>query len=166
MADDVSPGSRPRYKTRSASISAPASTSMENVLMPTATGTSTPEGSGTPGYRRRKATRSQSARITGARSVSKVQIANIPQCCIIDTIELLSGGCILIESLGNDQECIVRHDGNWIRDTNGDNILLTNRRVSTRYRFKLPPENTKWILFTRRISFTWIATASLGQASQ
>lgn len=44
---------------------------MENVLMPTsATGTNTPDGGGTPGYRRRKATRSQSARITGARSVS------------------------------------------------------------------------------------------------
>lgn len=72
MADDVSPGPRPRYKTRSASISAPASTSMENVLMPTAvSGTGTPDGGGTPGYRRRKpATRSQSARITGARSVS------------------------------------------------------------------------------------------------
>lgn len=68
MADDVSPGPRPRYKTRSASISAPASESMENVLMPTAS-TGTPEGSG---YRRRKpATRSQSARITGARSVRK-----------------------------------------------------------------------------------------------
>lgn len=71
MADDVSPGPRPRYKTRSASISAPASTSMENVLMPNAaSGQGTPDG-GTPGYRRRKpATRSQSARITGARSVS------------------------------------------------------------------------------------------------
>lgn len=71
MAEDVSPGPRPRYKSRSASISAPASTSMENVLMPTpVSGTGTPDG--TPGYRRRKpATRSQSARITGARSVSE-----------------------------------------------------------------------------------------------
>lgn len=75
MADDVSPGGpRPRYKTRSASISAPGSTSMENVLMPTAAsggGGGAAGDGGTPGYRRRKpATRSQSARITGARSVS------------------------------------------------------------------------------------------------
>lgn len=70
MADDVSPGVRPRYKTRSASISAPTSTSMENVLVPPSGAN---EGGGTPGYRRRKpATRSQSARITsGARSVRR-----------------------------------------------------------------------------------------------
>lgn len=89
MADDVSPGPRPRYKTRSASISAPASTSMENVLMPnTVSGTGTAGAGaagdgGTPGYRRRKpATRSQSARITGARSVSKFAKQ---WCYIIDT---------------------------------------------------------------------------------
>lgn len=57
----------PRVKTRSASISAPNSGSLETILNP-------PSGNGTPdiGYqRRRPATRTQSARITGARSVSR-----------------------------------------------------------------------------------------------
>lgn len=57
----------PRVKTRSASISAPTSGSLETILNP-------PSSNGTPeiGYqRRRPATRTQSARITGARSVSK-----------------------------------------------------------------------------------------------
>lgn len=56
----------PRVKTRSASISAPTSGSLETILNP-------PSSNGTPeiGYqRRRPATRTQSARITGARSVS------------------------------------------------------------------------------------------------
>lgn len=55
-----------RQKTRSASISAPSSASLETILNP-------PSSNGTPdiGYqRRRPATRTQSARITGARSVS------------------------------------------------------------------------------------------------
>lgn len=55
----------PRVKTRSASISAPTSGSLETILNP-------PSSNGTPeiGYqRRRPATRTQSARITGARSV-------------------------------------------------------------------------------------------------
>lgn len=57
-----------RHKTRSASICAPASGSLETILNPPS-GSGTPE-SGTPGYqRRRPATRTQSARITGARSV-------------------------------------------------------------------------------------------------
>lgn len=57
----------PRVKTRSASISAPTSGSLETILNP-------PSSNGTPeiGYqRRRPATRTQSARITGARSVSQ-----------------------------------------------------------------------------------------------
>lgn len=61
--------STPRVKTRSASISAPTSGSLETILNP-------PSNNGTPeiGYqRRRPATRTQSARITGARSVSKKQ---------------------------------------------------------------------------------------------
>lgn len=58
----------PRVKTRSASISAPTSGSLETILNP-------PSSNGTPeiGYqRRRPATRTQSARITGARSVSAI----------------------------------------------------------------------------------------------
>ncbi|XP_055316265.1 uncharacterized protein LOC129575989 [Sitodiplosis mosellana] len=57
----------PRVKTRSASISAPTSGSLETILNP-------PSSNGTPeiGYqRRRPATRTQSARITGARSVRR-----------------------------------------------------------------------------------------------
>lgn len=60
----------PRVKTRSASISAPTSGSLETILNP-------PTSNGTPeiGYqRRRPATRTQSARITGARSVCKKMI--------------------------------------------------------------------------------------------
>lgn len=59
-----------RQKTRSASISAPSSGSLETILNP-------PPSNGTPdiGYqRRRPATRTQSARITGARSVSQTKI--------------------------------------------------------------------------------------------
>lgn len=59
-----------RHKTRSASICAPSSGSLETILNPPS-GSGTPDN-GTPGYqRRRPATRSQSARITGARSVSQ-----------------------------------------------------------------------------------------------
>lgn len=61
---------RPPYKTRSASISAPGHSSMETIINPPSGGGGTPEG-GTPGYRRRRqATRSQSARITAPRNVS------------------------------------------------------------------------------------------------
>lgn len=67
--DDFAPQARSRYKTRSASICAPASASLETIINPPS-GSGTPE-SGTPGYRRRKpASRTQSARITGPRSVS------------------------------------------------------------------------------------------------
>ena len=65
MAYETPPHGRP--KTRSASICAPASGSLETILNQ---GSGTPEN-GTPGYqRRRPATRTQSARITGGRSVS------------------------------------------------------------------------------------------------
>ncbi|XP_058055029.1 GTP-binding protein REM 2 isoform X1 [Anopheles bellator] len=68
MADELSSSARPAYKKRSSSISAPACASLETIISPPSEG-DTPE-SGTPGYRRRKpATRSQSARITGPRSV-------------------------------------------------------------------------------------------------
>ncbi|GAB0092549.1 GTP-binding protein RAD [Sergentomyia squamirostris] len=69
--DDIATHTRINYtKTRSASICAPASTSLENVLLPPS-GSGTPDN-GTPSYRRRRpATRSQSARITGARSVKR-----------------------------------------------------------------------------------------------
>ncbi|XP_055618974.1 GTP-binding protein REM 1 isoform X2 [Toxorhynchites rutilus septentrionalis] len=70
MADDISPGNRPPYKKRSSSISAPACASLETIVSPPSE-SGTPEG-GTPGYRRRRpATRSQSARITGPRSVRR-----------------------------------------------------------------------------------------------
>lgn len=70
MADDTPPNNRPPYKKRSSSISAPTCASMETIISPPSDA-GTPE-SGTPGYRRRRpATRSQSARITGPRSVSK-----------------------------------------------------------------------------------------------
>lgn len=60
-----------RQKTRSASICAPASGSLETILN-APSGSGTPEN-GTPGYqRRRPATRTQSARITGGRSVSLI----------------------------------------------------------------------------------------------
>lgn len=69
-----SPPNHGRQKTRSASICAPASGSLETILnAPSAGGgggSGTPDN-GTPGYqRRRPATRTQSARITGGRSVS------------------------------------------------------------------------------------------------
>lgn len=58
-----------RHKTRSASICAPSTGSLETILNPPDRPTAE---NGTPGYqRRRPATRSQSARITGARSVSR-----------------------------------------------------------------------------------------------
>lgn len=64
MADEYS---KPQYKTRSASISAPTSSSLEQII--NAAEIETPEA-GTPNHRRRRpATRSQSARITGAKSV-------------------------------------------------------------------------------------------------
>lgn len=66
MAYESTPPHGGRVKTRSASISAPTSGSLETILNP-------PSSNGTPeiGYqRRRPATRTQSARITGARSVS------------------------------------------------------------------------------------------------
>lgn len=72
MAYETPPHGRP--KTRSASICAPASGSLETILNPPS-GSGTPNG--TPGYqRRRPATRTQSARITGARSVSVANIYN------------------------------------------------------------------------------------------
>lgn len=65
MAYETSPH-QGRQKTRSASICAPSTGSLETILNPPDRATE-----GTPGYqRRRPATRSQSARITGARSVS------------------------------------------------------------------------------------------------
>lgn len=68
MCDDLSP-IRPHTKTRSASICATGG-SMEAAIYNAVSGIETPEN-GTPGYRRRRpATRSQSARITGARAVS------------------------------------------------------------------------------------------------
>lgn len=73
MAYETPPHGRP--KTRSASICAPASGSLETILNPpSGSGNGTPDN-GTPGYqRRRPATRTQSARITGARSVSVTTI--------------------------------------------------------------------------------------------
>lgn len=70
MGDDISP-CRPNPKTaRSASICA-SSGSMEAAIYNLPSGSATPEN-GTPGYRRRRpATRSQSARITGGRSVRR-----------------------------------------------------------------------------------------------
>ncbi len=68
MADDISPSRPPYGKTRSASISAPPSSSLETIISPP-TENGTPEN-GTPSYRRRRpATRTQSARITGAKAV-------------------------------------------------------------------------------------------------
>lgn len=65
MVDEYS--SKPQYKMRSASISAPSSSSLEAII--NAAEIEVPE-IGTPNRRRRPATRSQSARITGAKSVS------------------------------------------------------------------------------------------------
>ncbi|XP_049546266.1 uncharacterized protein LOC125957534 [Anopheles darlingi] len=70
MADELCSSARPAYKKRSSSISAPACASLETIISPPSEG-DTPDN-GTPGYRRRKpATRSQSARITGPRSVRR-----------------------------------------------------------------------------------------------
>ncbi|XP_062710965.1 uncharacterized protein LOC134288996 isoform X2 [Aedes albopictus] len=70
MSDDIPPSKRPPYKKRSSSISAPACASLETIICPpTDSGIS---DNGTPGNRRRRqATRSQSARITGPRSVRR-----------------------------------------------------------------------------------------------
>uniref|UniRef100_A0A1Q3G4K6 Putative ras-related gtpase n=1 Tax=Culex tarsalis TaxID=7177 RepID=A0A1Q3G4K6_CULTA len=68
MTDDSPPRSRPPYKKRSSSISAPVCSSLETIVSP-------PPDSGTPenfgNKRRRPATRSQSARMTGPRSVRR-----------------------------------------------------------------------------------------------
>ncbi|XP_053676534.1 GTP-binding protein RAD [Anopheles nili] len=70
MADEITSSARPAYKKRSSSISAPACASLETIISPPSE-SETPDN-GTPGYRRRKpATRSQSARITGPRSVRR-----------------------------------------------------------------------------------------------
>lgn len=66
MAHETPPHNR--RKTRSASICAPPCGSLETIVSPPS-GSGTPEN-GTPNYqRRRPATRTQSARITGGRSV-------------------------------------------------------------------------------------------------
>lgn len=63
--------SKPQYKMRSASISAPASSSLEAIIN-SQLDVDTPDDGGTPNYRRRKpATRSQSARIPSGRTVRK-----------------------------------------------------------------------------------------------
>lgn len=68
MEEDSQPRNRPPYKKRSSSISAPVCSSLETVVSP-------PPDSGLPefsGYKRRRpATRSQSARLTGPRSVRR-----------------------------------------------------------------------------------------------
>lgn len=68
MTDDSPPRSRPPYKKRSSSISAPTCSSLETIVSP-------PPDSAAPdntGYKRRRpATRSQSARMTGPRSVRR-----------------------------------------------------------------------------------------------
>ncbi|PSN31681.1 hypothetical protein C0J52_21069 [Blattella germanica] len=81
MADDVLLSVH-QSKGRSASICAPGFSSMEAMAAanagtpPLATGSSTPEASGTPsGRRRRPATRSQSARVPGGRSVRRKAVA-------------------------------------------------------------------------------------------
>lgn len=66
MAGEYS--SKPQYKTRSASISAPTSSSLEAII--NAAEIEMPEVSTPNNRRRRPATRSQSARITGAKSVN------------------------------------------------------------------------------------------------
>lgn len=73
MGDDIPPQARNRYKTRSASICGPTGVSLETYVNPPS-GSGTPEN-GTPGYRRRRpATRTQSARMVGGRSVCLKQI--------------------------------------------------------------------------------------------
>lgn len=62
MGDDSN--GRPPFKTRSSSISAPGSSSLETINQPS----DTPEN-GTPKNRRKPATRTQSARVPGGRSV-------------------------------------------------------------------------------------------------
>ncbi|CRK95398.1 CLUMA_CG008695, isoform A [Clunio marinus] len=70
MADEYSSKPQyPQYKTRSASISAPPSSSLEAIII--ASEIEAPEVSTPNNRRRRPAARSQSARITGAKSVRK-----------------------------------------------------------------------------------------------
>lgn len=74
MADDVLLSVH-QSKGRSASICAPGFSSME-AMAAAAQGTCTPETTGTPsGRRRRPATRSQSARVSGGRSVRRRAVA-------------------------------------------------------------------------------------------
>lgn len=81
MADDSL--HKPQYKTRSASISAPASSSLEAIINSQQLEVDSPEG-GTPNYRRRKpATRSQSARIPSGRTVKNFFFKRL-------TVEMLS----------------------------------------------------------------------------
>ncbi|KAG5673827.1 hypothetical protein PVAND_003841 [Polypedilum vanderplanki] len=70
MADD-NYFTKPQYKTRSASISAPASTSLEQIVNSQYETDGCGNGESTPYRRRKPATRSQSARIPQGRSVRK-----------------------------------------------------------------------------------------------
>lgn len=71
MAEDIlSHNHRAPYKTRSSSISAPPSSSLEAIICQQPIDNGNNSENSTPDYRRRKpAARSQSARITGVRSV-------------------------------------------------------------------------------------------------
>ncbi|CAO1432657.1 unnamed protein product [Diamesa hyperborea] len=73
MAEDIlSHNHRAPYKTRSSSISAPPSSSLEAIICQQPIDNGNNSENSTPDYRRRKpAARSQSARITGVRSVRK-----------------------------------------------------------------------------------------------
>lgn len=69
---------KPQYKTRSASISAPPSSSLEAIVN-SQLDIDSPDG-GTPSYRRRKpATRSQSARIPSGRTVSYWRVNDVSE---------------------------------------------------------------------------------------
>lgn len=90
MADEYSSKPQyPQYKTRSASISAPTSSSLEAIINASEGCGEAPELSTPNNRRRRPATRSQSARITGAKSVK-----------IYDSVECRTAYCFnwLIEN--------------------------------------------------------------------
>lgn len=91
MSEDIlSHNHRAPYKTRSSSISAPPNSSLEAIICQGTIDNGNNSENSTPDYRRRKpAARSQSARITGVRSVRKFFIIIISKIILIINLCLL-----------------------------------------------------------------------------
>lgn len=126
-----------RPKTRSASICAPSSASLETMLnaggavashAQPPSGTGTPENGGTPGYqRRRPATRTQSARITGGRSVS---------CCVCVCM-CVCLSCADVERLEHNNDSVNLRVGNWKQLSASSSLLGACMLLSLCFKYRL-----------------------------